>query len=154
VFIRAPGAAYDAQFSPDGHWVAYASKESGREEVYVVPFDGNQVSTTQPFEQVAINSRWQVSSDGGTFPRWRADGKELFYVVPGDQLVGVAVETKGNSFLLTEKRPLFRAPLGLAASFPYDVSPDGQRFLVNGSSDIRTSPFTLVINWKELLKNK
>jgi len=153
VFIRAPGAAYDAQFSTDGHWVAYVSRESGREEVYVVPFDGNQVSTTQAFEQVAINSRWQVSSDGGTFPRWRADGKELFYVAPGDQFVGVAVEIKGNSFLLAEKRPLFRAPLGLAASFPYDVSPDGQSFLVNSSGDIRTSPFTLVINWKELLKN-
>jgi Tol biopolymer transport system component len=152
VFIRAPSAAYDGQFSPDGHWVAYVSRESGREEVYVVPFDGNQVSTTQPFEQVTINSRWQVSPSGGAFPRWRSDGKELFYVV-GDQFVGVAVETKGNSFLLTEKRPLFRTSLN-GVAFPYDVSPDGQRFLVNSSGDIRTSPFTLVINWKELLKNK
>src|SRR5215831_8334095 len=54
VFVHAPGAAYDGQFSPDGHWVAYVSKESGREEVYVVPFDGNQVSNTPPLEQVAI----------------------------------------------------------------------------------------------------
>jgi eukaryotic-like serine/threonine-protein kinase len=153
VFIHAPAAAYDAQFSPDGHWVAYVSRESGREEVYVVPFDGNQVSSTLPLEQVAINGRWQVSPNGGAFPRWRRDGKELFYVAPGDQFVSVAVETKGNSFSPGETHPLFREPLSLAA-FPYDVSPDGQRFLVNSSGDIGTSPFTLVMNWQELLKNK
>jgi eukaryotic-like serine/threonine-protein kinase len=153
VFVRAPGAAYDAQFSPDGHWVAYVSRESGREEVHVVPFDGNRVSSTQLFEPVAISSRWQVSPNGGAFPRWRADGKELFYVAPGGQFVSVVVATKGNSFSPSEMRPLFRAALFLAAS-PYDVSSDGQRFLVNSQGEIGTSPFTLVINWKELVKNK
>ena len=153
VFIRAPGAAYDGQFSPDGRWVAYVSKESGREQVYVVPFDGNQVSKTPPFEQVAIMNRWQVSANGGAFPRWRRDGKELFYVAPGDEFVGVGVETRGNTFRVTEARPLFKESLARFA-FPYDVSPDGQRFLVNGFSDIGTSPLTLVVNWKELLKNK
>ena len=153
VFIHAPGAAYDAQFSPDEHWVAYVSRESGREEVYVVPFDGNQVSSTLPLEQVAINRRWQVSSNGGAFPRWRRDGKELFYVAPGGQFVSVAVETKGNSFSPGETHPLFREALSLAA-FPYDVSPDGQRFLVNSSGDIGTSPFMLVMDWQELLKSK
>jgi hypothetical protein len=74
-------------------------------------------------------------------------------VAPGDQFVSVAVETKGNSFSPGETHPLFREPLSLAA-FPYDVSPDGQRFLVNSSGDIGTSPFTLVLNWQELLKNK
>jgi len=69
VFVHAPGAAYDGQFSPDGHWVAYVSKESGREEVYVVPFDGSQVSNTPPLEQVAVKKRWQVSANGGAFPR-------------------------------------------------------------------------------------
>jgi eukaryotic-like serine/threonine-protein kinase len=153
VFIRAPAAAYDAQFSPDEHWVAYVSRESGREEVYVVPFDGKQVSSTPPFEQVAINSRWQVSPNGGAFPRWRRDGKELFYVAPGDQFVGIVVETNGNNFSPGETRPLFREPLSLSA-FPYDVTPDGQRFLINSFGDIGGSPFTLVINWQELLKTK
>jgi serine/threonine protein kinase len=153
VLIRAPGAAYDAQFSPDGHWVAYVSRESGREEVYVVPFNANEAASTLPLEQVAINRRWQVSPNGGAFPRWRRDGKELFYVAPGDQFVSVAVEIKGNSFSPGETHPLFREPLSLAA-FPYDVSPDGQRFLVNSSGDIGTSPFTLIMNWQELLKNK
>ena len=153
VFIHAPGAAYDGQFSPDGRWVAYVSRESGREEVYVVPFDENQVSSTLPLEQVAMNRRWQISPNGGASPRWRRDGKELFYVAPGDQFVSVAVETKGNSFSPGETHLLFREPLSLAA-FPYDVSPDGQRFLVNSSGDIGTSPFMLVMNWQELLKSK
>jgi eukaryotic-like serine/threonine-protein kinase len=153
VFIRAPAAAYDGQFSPDGRWVAYVSRESGREEVYVVPFDGNQVSNTPPFEQVAITKRWQVSANGGAFPRWRRDGKELFYVAPGSEFMGVGIDTKGNAFSLNEARPLFRGFLA-AVAFPYDVSPDGQRFLVNGFGETETSPLTLVMNWKELLKNK
>ena len=153
VFIHAPAAAYDGQFSPDGHWVAYVSRESGREEVYIVPFDGNQVSNTAPFEQVAITKRWQVSASGGAFPRWGGDGKELFYVAPGDRFVAVGVETKAGAFSLSEARPLFRAPLA-AAAFPYDVSPDGRRFLVNSFGETETLPLTLVVNWKELLKNK
>jgi serine/threonine protein kinase len=154
VFIRAPGAAYDGQFSPDGRWVAYVSRESGRQEVYVVPFDGNQVLSTPPFEQVPITKRWQVSANGGAYPRWRRDGKELFYVGPGDGFVAVEVETKGNNvFSLGEARPLFRESLA-AAAFPYDVSPDGQRFLVNGMGEEGTLPLTLVVNWKELLKSK
>jgi serine/threonine protein kinase len=154
VFIRAPGAAYDGRFSPDGRWAAYVSRESGREEVYVVPFDGNQVSNTPPFEQVTITKRWQVSANGGAYPRWRRDGKELFYVASGDEFVSVGVETKGNTFSLSETRPLFRESLA-AAAFPYDVSPDGQRFLVNTfGGGTEASPLTLVVNWKELLKNK
>ena len=66
--------------------------------------------------------------------------------------MAVSVETKGNTFSLSEARPLFRAPL-LGAAFPYDVSPDGQRFLVNSFEETETS-LTLVMNWKELLMNK
>jgi len=153
VFVRAPKAAYDGQFSPDGHWVAYVSKESGREEVYVVPFDGNQVSNTQPFEPVPIKKRWQVSSTGGAFPRWRRDGKELFYVAPGGQFMGIGVEVRGNEFSVSEARSLFRETLSTVAS-PFDVSPDGQRFLVNGFGERGTLPLTLVVNWKEFLNNK
>src|SRR4030095_13148987 len=89
VFVRAPGAAYDGQFSPDGQWVAYVSKECGHEEVYVVPFDASQVLSTAPLEQVAVKKRWQVSANGGAFPRWRRDGKELIYVAPGDEFMGI-----------------------------------------------------------------
>jgi Tol biopolymer transport system component len=153
VLVRAPGAAYDGQFSPDGYWVAYVSKESGREEVYVVPFDGNQVLSIAPLEQVPIKKRWQVSANGGTFPRWRRDGKELFYVAPGDAFTRIGIEAKGNEFSLSEARPLFKESLTTASS-PYDVSGDGQRFLINGFGERGTLPVTLVANWKELLKDK
>ena len=153
VLVRAAGAAYDGQFSPDGRWVAYVSKESGHEQVYVVPFDGDQMSKTAPFEPVEITKRWQVSANGGAYPRWRRDGKELFYVDPEDQFVAVGVETKGTSFSLGEARPLFRENFFRAAS-PYDVSSDGQRFLINTSAELGTLPLTLVINWKELFRNK
>jgi eukaryotic-like serine/threonine-protein kinase len=153
VFIRAPAAAYDGQFSHDGHWVAYVSKESGREEVYVVPFDGNQVASTPPLGQVAITKRWQVSANGGAFPRWRRDGKELFYVAPGGEFTVTRVEAKGKEFSVSEALPLFRESPSAVAS-PYDVSPDGQRFVVNGFGERGTLPLTLVVDWKELLKNK
>ena len=153
VFVRAPGGAYDGQFSPDGHWVAYVSKESGREEVYVVPFDGNQVLSTAPPEQVAIKKRWTVSANGGAFPRWRRDGKELFYVAPGGEFTGIGVAVKGNEFSVSEARPLFKESLA-SVTIPYDVSGDGQRFLVNGFGERGTLPLTLVANWKELLKDK
>ncbi len=152
VLIRAPGAAYDGQFSPDGHWVAYVSRESGREEVYVVPFDGNQVLNTPPLQEVAITRRWQVSAKGGAFPRWRRDGKELFYVDPGSEFMAIKIEAKGNAFSVSEARPLFRQSLANGA-FPYDVSSDGQRFLVNSFGENQTSP-TLIVDWMELLKNK
>ena len=152
VLIRAPGAAYDGQFSPDGHWVAYVSRESGREEVYVVPFDGNQVLNTPPLQEVAITRRWQVSAKGGAFPRWRRDGKELFYVGPGSEFMAIKIEAKGNAFSVSEARPLFRQSLANGA-FPYDVSSDGQRFLVNSFGENQTSP-TLIVDWMELLKNK
>jgi Tol biopolymer transport system component len=153
VFVRAPGATYDGQFSPDGHWVAYVSKESGREEVYVVPFDGSQVLSTAPLEPVVIKKRWQVSTNGGAFPRWRHDGKELFYVAPGDEFTGIGVEVKGNEFSVSEARPLFKESLA-SVTFPYDVSGDGQRFLANGFGERGTLPLTLVTNWKELVKDK
>jgi Tol biopolymer transport system component len=153
VFVHTPGAAYDGQFSPDGHWVAYVSNESGREEVYVVPFDGNQVSNTPPLEQVALKKRWQVSANGGAFPRWRRDSKELFYVGPGDEFTAIGIEVKGSEFTMSEARPLFRESLA-AVSSPYDVSGDGQRFLANGFGERGTLPLALVANWKELLMNK
>jgi Tol biopolymer transport system component len=153
VFIHAPNAVYDGQFSPDGRWVAYVSRESGREEVYVVPFDGNQISNTPPFGQVAITKRWQVSANGGAFPRWRRDGKELFYVAPGGEFTTTRVDATRSVFSLGEPQPLFKGfPAGVA--FPYDVSPDGQRFLVNSAQETGTEPFTLVADWKELLRNK
>ena len=83
LFVQTPVAAYDGQFSPDGRWVAYTSKESGREEVYVVPFEAAKVLNTGPGSATSPGGKWQISPSGGRFPRWRRDGKEIFYFVAG-----------------------------------------------------------------------
>ena len=151
IFVRAPGAAYDGQFSPDGHWVAYVSRESGREEVYVVPFDAALVLKTQPMQEVTITGKWQVSAKGGSFPRWRRDGQELYFVAPGHQFMAARIQAKTGTFSVLETTPLFRESLAQAAA-PYDVSFDGQRFVVNSFGDTASLALTLVTNWKESLK--
>jgi eukaryotic-like serine/threonine-protein kinase len=120
--------------SPDGRWVAYRSNESGRNEVYVVPFPD-------------AGGKWQVSTGGGDWPRWRADGSEIFYWAPDNELMAAAVNGKGESFQVETVRPLFEVRKGGAGHF-YDVSPDGQRFLVNSIPEQAASaPITVVVNW-------
>jgi len=116
-----------------------------------VPFDGNQVLNTQPLHEVAISSKWQVSAKGGAFPRWRRDGQELYYVAPGNEFIATRIDAQGNVFSVAEARPLFRESLSDAAS-PYDVSSDGQHFVVNSFGETGAMPLTLVENWKESLK--
>jgi Tol biopolymer transport system component len=129
----------NAQFSPDGKFVAYASSETGRWEVYVSPFPN-------------FSSRWQVSrGDGGEEPRWRRDGKELFYLAPDGRLMAADVKT-GVGFEAGLPAPLFqthpRQPLSAMDFFTYDVTGDGQKFLVNSKVDIsNTAPLSVVLNW-------
>ncbi len=147
LFMQTPVASYDGQFSPDGRWVAYSSKESGREEVYVVPFDAAKVLITNPGSANAnTEGKWQISANGGSFPRWRRDSKEIFYLAPGGQMMAVEVAEKGNSLEVRKPVLLFKA----AASFslaPYDVAPDGKRFIINTKSRNDNTPLTLVVNW-------
>jgi hypothetical protein len=119
-----------AQLSPDGRWIAYVSAETGRPEVYVSRFPG--------FDEKSI-----VSSGGGAQPRWRRNGKELFYLSADGELMTVRT---GRTFSAEPARPLFRVPRMLAAGdFDYDVAPDGQRFLFNMA---RGDPsITVVVNW-------
>jgi Tol biopolymer transport system component len=131
----------DAQFSPDAKWIAYASSESGRWEVYVQAFPG-------PGPKVA------VSVNGGAQPRWRPDGKELFFIAPDDRLMAASVSIAPD---VTVPRvgvpvPLFGTSIGGAVQGSsrqqYFVARDGQRFLVNTILDrAATSPITLVVNW-------
>jgi Tol biopolymer transport system component/predicted Ser/Thr protein kinase len=121
------------QFSPDGKWVAYVSDESGRGEIYV-----------QSFADPAL--RFQVSAGGGWRPRWRADGRELFYV-GGKEIVSVEVGA-GSSFQAGNPKPLFRAPPGA----DYDVSRDGQRFLIAAAVEDSPQPMTVVLHWDSSLK--
>ena len=127
------------QFSPDGRWVAYASNESGRSEIYVQPYP-------------ADGDKWLVSTDGGIQPRWRADGKELFYLTADDRVMTAEIEA-GETFQPGVPHMLFRAPrvnsLLPATLFHYDVSRDGQRFLIDlDVEESEQSPVTIVLNWQ------
>jgi eukaryotic-like serine/threonine-protein kinase len=127
------------QFSPDGRWVAYQSNESGRMETYVVPFP-------------AGGGKWQVSTNGGISPRWRHDGKELFFVGPDSQMMAATVSSSGLSFAAAPPVALFQTSIvGGGTSLQkhqYAVSAD-DRFLINITDDdsIKT-PITLILNWK------
>jgi protease II len=128
------------QFSPDGRWMAYASDESGRREVYVQTFP-------------ASGGKWQISADGGAYPRWRRDGKELFYIAAGQKLMAVVVQTD-PTFQAGRPQALFE-PRFFQPIIPYTVSTDGQRFLVNTPiEEDNSSPVTVVLNWTAELKKR
>ncbi|MGH9316914.1 MAG: protein kinase domain-containing protein, partial [Thermoanaerobaculia bacterium] len=142
-FIKTTFGVSHGQFSPDGRWVAYASNESGKREIYVAPFPGP-------------GGNWKVSSAGGSEPRWRRDGKELYYMAPDGKLMTVDVKA-GAKFEADAARPLFqtrrREHISAADLFSYDVSADGQRFLVNTDvGEAASSPLTVVLNWTAELK--
>ena len=128
----------NAQFSPDGRFVAYASSETGNWEVYVSPFPG-------------FGSKWQVSRGGGEEPRWRHDGSELFYLAPDARLMAAEVKTgtgfeAGTPVALFQTHP--RQPLSAMDFFSYDVTADGQKFLVNTKVDTSSSaPLSVILNW-------
>jgi Tol biopolymer transport system component len=132
-----------ARFSPDGHWVAYSSNESGRFEVYVMPFGGGA-------------GKWQVSSQGGLQPLWRRDGKELFFWSADNTLMSAPITLGAAGVEIGAARPLFRFnnPLGIVGVVsPYDVSADGQRFVLISTPQQTPRPITLVTNWTEELKH-
>jgi Tol biopolymer transport system component len=130
----------DPQFSPDGRWVAYVSNESGGTEVYVAPFPGP-------------GGKRQISTGGGSYPRWRHDGAEIFYFAPDRKLMAAAVSGKGESFEVGAVKPLFETRAVLGFRYFYDVSADGQRFLINTAPEQAASaPITVVLNWTAGLK--
>ena len=132
------------QFSPDGQWIAYASDESGRSEIYVQPFPA----------PTGGGSRNQVSSSGGREPRWR-DG-ELFYVSPDGKLMAVRV-TQGPTFTADIPHALFQEPAPYLSNnlplFHWDAAPDGQRFLFETRKPL-SEPLTVVLNWQQELKRR
>jgi len=133
----------EARFSPDGRWITYTSNESGKPEVYVIPSSG-------------VGGKWQVSNGGGQQPVWRRDGKELFYLSPDDKLMAVPIKLNSDSVQADAAQPLFslansiQTVSGLVA--PYDVSPDGKRFIVVTIEQGRTFPVNLVTNWTAALQ--
>ncbi len=133
-FLRTPADEFDAMFSPDGHWLAYTSKESGGFDVYVQPYPGP-------------GKKWQVSSGGGTTPRWNPNGRELFYR-NGDKTMAVDVTTS-PTFSAGKPRLVYEGPSG-------DPSPDGQHFQAIQPIEPEQPPtqIDVVLNWFEELKQK
>jgi Tol biopolymer transport system component len=123
-----------ASLSTDGRWLVYTSNETGRNEVYVKPFRG-------PGQPV------RVSTNGGRFPAWRRDGRELFYI-EGRRLMSVSI-AGGATPVLGQPARMFEAAFGPAGRRPYDVSADGQRVLVSvlEVDQVPPSPITVVLNW-------
>ena len=126
------------RFSPDGKWVAYVSNESGQEDVYVARFANSQ-------------ERWRVSTAGGHNPHWRGDGQELFFVDAEKRFMAVPMKI-GDSLTPGLPSPLFRIDTLLGND--YDVTADGQRFLVTRTNaTAQAVPFNVIVNWQSALKN-
>jgi eukaryotic-like serine/threonine-protein kinase len=137
-FIQTPFAEFFAHFSPDGKWVAYTSDESGRIEVYVVPYPGP-------------GGKRQISTGGGNRPLWRSDGKEIFYQQTGD-LMAAEIAVRNGSFEVGKVQKLFGG-IGSSRGYLYAPAAGGQKFIVSQQGAEKTSqPYTLVHNWPALLK--
>jgi dipeptidyl aminopeptidase/acylaminoacyl peptidase len=141
--IHTTATEVQARFSPDGRWIAYASDETGRWEVFVEPFP-------------ASGTRSQVSRNGGSQPIWRDNGEELYFLAPDGKLMSAAVTT-GSTFSIDTPRPLFQTRM--RPTYPpypvdYDVTADAQRFLINAVRPDTGPVISIVANWSELLKQQ
>ena len=144
-FLNSEFDEYRAQLSPDGRWLAYVSDESGNYEVYVQPFKpaGNETS-----------GKWRISTNGGNQPRFRRDGRELFYVAADGQMMAVALKPSGATFEFEAPKALFKTHMFTGTSLygiDYDVTADGQHFLI-GTLMGEPSPISVILNWTAGLK--
>ncbi|MFN2516925.1 MAG: TolB family protein, partial [Pyrinomonadaceae bacterium] len=140
-FLQTEFNEHQAQFSPDGGWIAYTSDESGAPEVYV---------QTLP----ASGGRWRVSTGGGAQPRWRRDGRELFYIAADSKLMAVDIKL-GTTFEAGVPKALFGTRVLTLTEFRnhYVVNANGQRFLINSTiEETETTPISVVVNWTADLK--
>src|SRR4051812_1815486 len=141
--IEAKWTINNARFSPNGHWIAFASNETGKMEIYVVPYP-------------LTSGKWQVSNGGGKEPVWGRDGKELFFISPAGKLMATPVTTTdhfdaGTPVALFETHR--RQPISSQDVFSYDVSKDGQRFLIADKSDkVDATPLSVYQNWTRELE--
>jgi eukaryotic-like serine/threonine-protein kinase len=133
-FMQTPYTERDGSFSPDGRWIAFVSNESGRAEVYAAPFP-------------ATGAKTRVSAGGGEAPRWRRDERELFFRAPDDTIMVAEVDGRGPEMKVGSVNALFRTRPVIGQRDSYDVSADGQRFLVNTLVEEGTpAPITLLVS--------
>jgi eukaryotic-like serine/threonine-protein kinase len=148
LFLSTPKADVEAQFSPDGHWIAYSSLESGVYEVYV-----------RPFPLRADGGKWQVSAHGGRFPLWSRTAKEMFYAETG-RIMAVPYAVSGGVFAPGPPRRWSEATLSPSGNFsPYDLAPDGKRFAAFLARDNEDSTrgnvhVTFLLNFFDELKRR
>jgi serine/threonine protein kinase len=130
----------EGKFSPDGRWVAYQSNVNGSFDIYMQSFPGP-------------GRKWKISTAGGTDPRWRADGQELFFIAADSKLMAVSVRTSDSTFETGSPTALFQTRIATTGNFrqEYDVAHDG-RFLINTILDDAVSPIMLLLNWKPPVK--
>jgi len=145
-YLKAPGQQVYAQFSPDGRLVAYASDQQGQSEIFV--------ATVPP-----SGALWQISTGGGSMPRWRRDGRELYYRASDGTLMAVALGAKPGTAAIDERsapRALFTGipSPGNSAIFTYTPDDDGERFLVASTQSGSRMPITLVVNWQTALAER
>jgi len=142
-FLKSSGILQNGQFSPDGKWVAYNSNETGKWEIYVTSFPDAE-------------GKWQISAGGGEQPRWRGDGKELFYLSSDGRVMAAPVSTSihfsfGTPVALFQANP--KQPVSYLDIFSYDVARDGQKFLIN--TEVRPAdagPVSVLLNWPAKLQ--
>jgi Tol biopolymer transport system component len=139
-FAQTEFGEFAGRFSPDGRWIAYASTETGRPEIYVEPF----IAAADP--SVSTRGKSIVSSGGGTRSAWRSDGKELYYATAEGKMMAVQISASQAGI----PQPLFPMPPSV---LDWDASADGKRFLVAVAINESTpAPFTVVLNWQAVLK--
>src|SRR5262249_47185164 len=134
--------------SADGRWLAYASDQSGRYEVYVQPFE--------PASSKPSTGKWQISIGGGRDPHWRGDSREMFYIAPNRKMMAVSVKPDSIGFAHSTRQPLFevRFPVDGTTFSRYAVSADGQRFVtaVDPETSSESPSLHVTVNWLASLK--
>jgi eukaryotic-like serine/threonine-protein kinase len=147
-YLKTPAGELHPQFSPgaqSGKWVVYTSDESGIDQVYVRRFTGG----------TAAEAKWQISLNGGRYPRWRGNGSDIVYLAPDGKLMSTAIRYTTDSVEAGTPRALFDAGLPSVpfSRYPYDLSPDGQRLLVlNAARGRLPGSLTVILNWTGILK--
>ena len=137
-FLQTSAIEQSGQFSPDGRWLAYSSNESGRAEIYVVPYPGK-------------DGKWQISTSGGIFPLWSSDGKELFFI-NGSKVMVTEVKSFAT-FDFSVPHFIFDVPPN---TFIEDIAPDGKRFVagVARTQELTQNKLVVVLEWFKDLKEK
>jgi Tol biopolymer transport system component len=139
-FLNSPFNEDQGAFSPDGKWVAYGSNETGRFEVYVRPFPGP-------------GREWQISTNGGNSPRWRADGRELYFVAPDRKLMAAAVITTAGNVSSGVPQTLFQTHMTrVPDKQQYDVARGGRFLVLTELQETSTEPIHVLLNWKHSSK--